>query len=166
MSHTIIKKVLNESEMELVNEYVKEQIIEQVEVNEQINEMKKKNDARKFLSYLILPNYVYENKYNKISYKVFNDRTLEWNPIYYFSEYWYQFPEYLSYSYPIIQKVLKLITNQMLDNDCTYHREKFAVFSNLYLDMKMGETVFIKYLTIKDYEIMVDASNLEKTQII
>lgn len=122
--------------------------------------------GKRFFSYIILPNFVYENKYKKVSYNVFNDRTLEWNPIFYFSEYWYQFPDYLCYSYSTMQKVILLLTNQMIENDCTYHREKFAVFSNLYLEMKMGETVFVRYLTTKDSELVVGASDLEKAKII
>lgn len=119
----------------------------------------------KFLSYVILPNFVYENHYKKCSLNVFNSRSLEWTPVFHFSQYWYQFPEYLCYSYPMMKKVIKMLTDELLENDCTYHREKFAVFSDLFLEQKMGETVFVKYLTLKDMDIVISKDNLEKATI-
>jgi hypothetical protein len=121
--------------------------------------------SSKFLSYIILPNYIYENKYKKMSIQVFNDRSLEWNQVCHFSEHWYQFPEYLCYSYPAMKKVIKFLTEQMLQEDCTYHREKFHVFSNLFVQSKMGETVFLRYLTLKDMEIIVGPHNLESAKM-
>jgi hypothetical protein len=120
---------------------------------------------RKFLSYVILPNFVYQNQYNKCSLNVFNDQRLNWEPVLNFSEHWYQFPDYLCYNYSNMRKVLKLVMNEMLEEDCSYHRDKFGLFSILFLEMNMGETLFLKYLTATESSLIVSKNDLENTKL-
>jgi hypothetical protein len=121
---------------------------------------------KRYLSYIIVPNYVFHSQYKKKTLNVFNDKNLEWNtvPVDKFSNYWHQFPEYLCYGYATMKKVLVLLLNEILEEDCTYHRQKYGFFTNLFLHMNMGETLFIRYNTLEDLNSPVDPSKLIKSK--
>jgi hypothetical protein len=131
-------------------------------VNENLGNLM--NKTKKYVRYAVLPNFVYHNYFNSSSIKVYNDKdNINWIPYEGFSGYWFQFPEYTCFGYKNLIKALALVTNQMLLEDCDYFRERFALFSQVFLNMRMGDTIFIKYLTEEDYMKEIKKNDLEKT---
>jgi hypothetical protein len=95
--------------------------------------------------YVIIPNAVLYQKYKSSTSRVFKDEKLEWTEVEYISGYWQKFETDVWFNY---QGVIKKLTNIMVDlmeESCCYHMDRHKFFSEILYEMKMGETVFVKY---------------------
>jgi hypothetical protein len=98
----------------------------------------------KKLSYLILSNtYLTENyKSNQL---VFEEKNLQWNEVPQVSGYWNEFEYRNIYNYKTLMKKLKSVVDQTSSEPCDYNKERLFLFSNLYCQLKIGETLFVQY---------------------
>jgi hypothetical protein len=99
----------------------------------------------KVLTYIILPNHFLYTQYKNSSSKVFNDNTLKWNALLNISGYWGDFEYRATYNYKTLIAKLKKIVDETELEPCNYNKERLMLFSNLYSQLKIGETLFIQY---------------------
>jgi len=99
----------------------------------------------KKLKYLILPNYHLYEKYKGNAYKVFDDDTYTWKEIPQFSGYWNGIDRRTIHNHKSLTRLLKSVVEDTTLNPCDFNKEKLFLYSNLYYQMKMGETIFVSY---------------------
>ncbi len=118
--------------------------------------------------YVIIPNAVLYQKYKSSSSQVCKDGNLEWTQVDFVSGYWNDFESGTSYNY---QGVIKKLTNIMIDlmeQPCSFHMDRHKFFCEIFHEMNMGETVFVKYedatkLLLKEH-LKLRYSNIVKEQ--
>lgn len=98
----------------------------------------------KKLTYIILSNPHLHEKY-KSNAIVFNDAGLKWNEVSQISGYWSEFEYRSIYTYKSLMKKLKTVVEQTELEPCEYNKERLFLFSNLYCQLKIGETLFVQY---------------------
>jgi hypothetical protein len=98
----------------------------------------------KKLTYIILSNPFLNENY-KSNAIVFNDTGLKWNEVSQISGYWNEFEYRSIYSYKTLMKKLKTVVDQTALEPCEYNKERLFLFSNLYYQLKIGETLFVQY---------------------
>jgi hypothetical protein len=99
----------------------------------------------KVLNYLILPNHYLYTQYNNSSSKVFNDLNQKWNMMDNISGYWGEFEYRMTYNYKTLMTKLRKVMNETELEPCEYNKERLMLFSSLYYQLKIGETLFIQY---------------------
>jgi hypothetical protein len=99
----------------------------------------------KVLTYLILPNHLLYSEYKNSNSKVFSDINLKWNALLNISGYWGEFEYRAVYNYKTLMTKLKKIVGETELEPCDYNKERLMLFTNLYNQLKIGETLFIQY---------------------
>lgn len=99
----------------------------------------------KKLTYLILPNHHLYQKYKGPSLAVFEDKDYSWLEVPQFSGYWGEMKPKTVYNHRALLKVLKSVVDDTSDEPCDWNKERLFLYSNLYCQMKIGETIFIRY---------------------
>lgn len=99
----------------------------------------------KVLAYLILPNHYLYTEYKNNTSKVFKDPKQIWNVMSNISGYWTEFEYRATYNYKTLMSKLKKIVDETETEPCEYNKERLMLFSNLYHQLKIGETLFIQY---------------------
>lgn len=99
----------------------------------------------KVLTYLILPNHQFYTEYKNSSSKVFHDLNQPWNVMSNISGYWGEFEYRMTYNYKTLMSKLKKIADETELEPCEYNKERLMLFTTLYYQLKIGETLFIQY---------------------
>jgi hypothetical protein len=99
----------------------------------------------KKFTYIILSNHQLYEKYNNKSYLVFDDENVEWKVYPNVSGYWNEFEYHAIYNYKTLMSKLYQIMNFTKSNPCDYNKERFLIYSTLYYQLDMGETLFVRY---------------------
>lgn len=95
--------------------------------------------------YIILSNAFLFQNYGTKKDRVFKDDTLKWKEVDFVSGYWDSFENEVSYNYQGILKKLTNIMVDLLEDSCSYHLDRHKFFCEILHNMKIGETVFVKY---------------------
>lgn len=104
----------------------------------------------KKLRYIIIPNFILFEKFkNKTSMDIFNDKSLEWKEVPQISGYWNELTELSVYTSKSLIKKLRRIVDETALIPCDYNNERLFLYSNLYCQLKMGETLYVQYTNDK-----------------
>jgi hypothetical protein len=99
----------------------------------------------KVLTYLILPNHYLYSEYKNINSNVYSDPNQKWNVMSNISGYWGDFEYRMTYNYKTLMNKLKKVISDTETEPCEYNKERLMLFSSLYYQLKIGETLFIQY---------------------
>ena len=99
----------------------------------------------KKLTYIILANHLIYEKYGKNVNNVFEDAIWTWKEVQQFSGYWTEFEMRGIYNTKSLMTKLKRVVVETSEIPCDFNKEKLFLFSNLYCQLKIGETLFVQY---------------------
>ena len=105
------------------------------------------------LLYIILPNPVIYERFQDSHTKVFTDRHLKWNEFNHVSSGWGDFDNLNYFNYEQLLKKICKVSKELRDCPCSFYLEKHLFYCCLVHQMKMGETVYVKYVDEKKYVI-------------
>ena len=96
--------------------------------------------------YIIVPNGLLFQKYGNQKERVFKDPSLKWKEVDFVSGYWGDlFDTKLTLNYQGVLKKLSIIVVELMNESCSFHLDKHKFYCDILHNMKIGETVFIKY---------------------
>ncbi len=103
----------------------------------------------KRLNYIILPNSFIYDRYGDKENKVFKDVNLNWKQMKEISGYWSEFEYRSIYSYQSLMEKIKNVVRETEESPCNYNKERLLMFTKLYQQLNIGETLFVEYDNVR-----------------